>query len=475
VRCRLRRALTQVGGPVEVWADKCDVGQLLVAALEVGSDESTVMKHVHGFHTYPARMHPDTAARLVRGLSLPNQVVLDPFAGSGTVLVEARLQGRVALGIDANPLAVALCRLKVDGIDPAQREVLLAAIAAVTEHASERRRSKAGPSRRYSPAHRAAFEPHILLELDGLTQGIDELCPPEIGPALRLVLSSLINKFSRRRSDTNGFDTRRRLAGGFAIGFFANKARELLGRLDDYARQLPPRCTPAKVELGDARELPLPGATISSIITSPPYPGIYDYLEHHRLRLEWLKLDIKHLERHEIGAHRHFAARGGPNLQREWAAQLGACLDEMCRVLVPDGTAAILIGDSVVAGQAWYADRALQELAGLHGLEVVAGASQHRGHFHGPTQDAFRLAQRREHLIVLRRQEPHLRSSIGASRPNPHASHGQQSGHAQKGAHTEQEGHARGADPVVGPSHARKHPSRGKKPPHRLKRSHKPS
>jgi DNA modification methylase len=469
----VRRSLTQVGGHVEVWADKCGLGKSLVGALEVSSDESAVMKHVHGFHTYPARMHPDTAARLVRGLSGSGQVVLDPFAGSGTVLVEARLQGRVAMGIDANPLAVGLCRLKLEGIDPAQREPLLAAIDAVTEHAGMRRRSKAGPSRRYSPVHRAAFEPHVLLELDGLRQGIDQACPPELAPVLMLVLSSLINKVSRRRSDTNQLDTPRRLAGGFVIGFFAKKARDLLGRLEDFSRQLPPRSTPAKVELGDARRLPLKGATVSTIITSPPYPGIYDYVEHHRLRLEWLKLDIGYLERHEIGAHRHFATGGNPSATSEWAAQLGACLDEMKRVLVPDGIAAILIGDSVVAGRAWYADRALQELAARHGLEVVGGASQDRGHFHAPTQHAFHLAQRREHLIVLQRRQGSAPSAVVASRPNLQGGHGQKGAQAQKKAdHAQHErcGQKRRRphqgdqvpreSPVAGPSRDRHRPSK---------------
>jgi DNA modification methylase len=397
-----RRSLTQVGGQVEVWADEHDLGSLLVAALRVDSNPSAAMQHVHGFHTYPARMHPDTASRLVHGLSRPNDTVLDPFAGSGTVLVEARLHGCRAIGIDANPLAVALSQLKLHGIEAQQRELFLGAVDAITEHAEVRRCSKAGPSRRYPPHYRAAFDSHVLLELDGLSQGIEQACPPELRPVFMLVLSSFINKVSRRRSDTDDSDVQRRLASGFAIRFFGSKARELLARLNDYARRLPPECPPANVRLGDARELPLPRSTVSTIITSPPYPGVYDYVEHHRLRLEWLKLDIKHLERHEIGAHRDFSRRNDSNAEEKWALQLGACLDEMARVLVPSGTAAMLIADTALAGRAWYADRAVQQLAVHHGFVVIGGASQHRGHFHAPTRDAFRAAPRREHLIILR-------------------------------------------------------------------------
>jgi len=406
-----RRSLTQVGGRVEVWAGADELGQLLVNALEVDSDESAVMNHVHGFHTYPARMHPDTAAALVAGLSRPNDAVLDPFMGSGTVLVEARMQGRRTFGVDANPLAVALARLKLFGISAAQRELFAGVVEAVCEHADARRCAKAGPSRRYSQAQRAAFDPHVLLELDGVSQGIEELCPPGLVPAMQLVLSSMIVKVSRRRSDTNDMAAPRRLASGFVIRFFAKKASELLTRLDEYARRLPPQPLPTKIELGDARRLPFPDASVAAVITSPPYPGVYDYVEHHRLRLEWLKFDVGHLERHEIGAHRHFAKRNDCRAEAEWATQLGACLAEMARVLVAGGRAAILIADAAVAGRAWHADRALGELAPHYGFELAGGASQRRGHFHAPTQSAFNQSVRREHLIVLRRSSSKSQAS----------------------------------------------------------------
>jgi DNA modification methylase len=410
-----RRALTQVGGRVELWIDDRNIGDLLAAALGVDSDESMVMQHVHGFHSYPARMHPVTAARLIEGMSLAGGAVLDPFAGSGTVLIEARLQGRRAFGIDANPLAVALARLKLFGLNAHQRELFLGAVDAVADYAESRRLAKAGPSRPYPSQQRAAFDPHILLELDGLSRGIELAAPADLASAFRLVLSALINKVSRRRSDTNHTELQRRLASGFAIRFFVRKARDLLVRLDDYSSRLPEGCPPAKMELGDARKLPLPKCSISTIITSPPYPGVYDYVEHHRLRLSWLQLDTKHLEHHEIGAHRQFANRSDGNAEAEWATQLGDCLDEMERVLMPSGTAVILIADSAVAGKAWYADSALREIAPRHGLVVVGGASQRRGHFHAPTRQAFRIDPRREHLIVLRRPERASRGSRDGS------------------------------------------------------------
>jgi hypothetical protein len=72
----------------------------------------------HGLHPYPARMVPQIAGRLLRRFASRNDVVLDPFCGSGGVLVEARLAGVNSIGIDINPLACLLAEVKSNPIHP---------------------------------------------------------------------------------------------------------------------------------------------------------------------------------------------------------------------------------------------------------------------------------------------------------------------------------------------------------------------
>ena len=45
----------------------------------------------HGFHTYPAMMIPQIAKRLIEMYGTDKEVLLDPFMGSGTALLEATL------------------------------------------------------------------------------------------------------------------------------------------------------------------------------------------------------------------------------------------------------------------------------------------------------------------------------------------------------------------------------------------------
>ncbi len=198
----------------------------LGSALDIRSDEGT-RDHVHGFHSYPARMHPITARRLIEQLSPPEGVLLDPFCGSGTVLVEGLLAGRQVIGVDANPLAIELAWLKTrTSTDGGRREILEGARAAVA-FADERRKRRSGATHRYGAEDVSLFDPHVLLELDGLRAGLARMSASATKRALFLVLSSILVKVSRRPGDTAPSEAPRRLASGFTIRLFLKKTEEL--------------------------------------------------------------------------------------------------------------------------------------------------------------------------------------------------------------------------------------------------------
>ena len=72
----------------------------------------------HGLHPYPAKMIPQISRRLLERYSSKGDVVLDPFCGSGGVLVEARLASMNSIGLDINPLACLLAEVKSNPINP---------------------------------------------------------------------------------------------------------------------------------------------------------------------------------------------------------------------------------------------------------------------------------------------------------------------------------------------------------------------
>ncbi|HKY35128.1 MAG TPA: DNA methyltransferase [Polyangiaceae bacterium] len=386
---------------MELWGDQPSAASL-ERAFQVDATETKELPDVHGFHSYPARMHPETAQRLIAAFSEPGQTVLDPFCGSGTVLVEARRAFRRGLGYDINPLSRELTWLKTLAPSDAWLVQLQAEALRVGSHADERRRRKAGATRRYSNTDRAQFAPHVLLELDGLRDGIALAKPPEQRRALLLVLSALLTKVSRKAGDSAAHSTEKRVAPGFPSRFFVKKAAELQGQLARYRESLPPGAPSASCTLGDARQLPaLRPGSVSLVVSSPPYPGVYDYLSHHEDRLRWLDLEVKKLEQLEIGSRRELSgAPFGAALGR-WERDLGATLSALARGLVPRGRVVLLLADSTLAGKALFAERVVEKLASGAGLTLHARASQARPHFHAGSRDAFAKQPRREHLLLL--------------------------------------------------------------------------
>jgi hypothetical protein len=220
---------------------------------------------------------------------------------------------------------------------------------------------------------------------------------------LDLVLSAILTKVSRREGDSSDRRVDKRIAAGFCARALVRKTEELAARLAEVAAAMAAP-GPALVFEGDARRLEgIRDGSIALVVSSPPYPGNYDYLDHHAARLRWLRLSPERFDREEIGARRRLEALGAAAGAARWRDEIGAALAAMRRALAPEGAAVLLLADSVVAGAALYAVDLVRAAATGAGLAVAAVASQARPHFHGPSARAFARRPRAEHAIVLRR------------------------------------------------------------------------
>lgn len=73
-----------------------------------------VTPYTHGFHKYPAKFIPQipkwAISKYLNGFN--NKIILDPFCGSGTSLVEGLIAGHNAIGFDIDPLSVLISKVK---------------------------------------------------------------------------------------------------------------------------------------------------------------------------------------------------------------------------------------------------------------------------------------------------------------------------------------------------------------------------
>ncbi len=252
-------------------------------------------KHVHRLHPYLGKFVPQLVEALLSRYVPAGGRVLDPFAGSGTTLVQSLESGYDATGIDVAAFNCLLMRVKTarynEFVLESELRDALARLAAVDD-------SLQGLSLGHGYIDQW-FAPQAAAELLAFRSLIDDY---EHADVLRVVLA----RAARSARLTTHFDLdfprepqrepywchkhkRKCRPVARAEHFLRRYALDTLARIRAFAR-VRARGRKAEVVHGDARELTLAGP-FDAVVTSPPYPGLIDYHEQHRYAYDLLGLD----------------------------------------------------------------------------------------------------------------------------------------------------------------------------------------
>lgn len=357
----------------------------------------------HGFHAWSARMHPHTARSLIGSIAAPGAIV-DPFMGGGTVVVEALCAGRRVHGADINPIAleVAWARTRLWNSERALGLEALAGELAV--RAREIRKSTPVPWP-LREAEGAWYDPPALAELWSLNEAIAELADTDLRRMMRACLSTLVVKASRQRSDSVAeLDADHRwVPKGRVSQWLVRRAVEHGLSLVALAEAVPAGTDEPTLAQRDARE-PVPEleGSVGLIVTSPPYPGVYDYVQHQQRRYALFRLASDDADAQEIGARRQSANVGWMSVAWRFEQDLGAALTTWSEWLVEGGRIALVLGDGEHPERIIRVLPLVARAAEAVGLAVRASVSQARPVF-GPARAAGGET-RDEHIIVLERQ-----------------------------------------------------------------------
>lgn len=371
---------------------------LEVAARPAPGDDGRAL--THGFHAWSARMHPHTAAALIRDVAAPGGVA-DPFMGGGTVLVEALCAGRPALGADINPVAleVAWARTRLWSLGRSGR--LVGVAESVAERAREILASEPVP-RGLRELEGGWYDPPALADLWSLDEAIAELQDTGLRRMMRACLSSLVVKASRQRSDSVA-----ELDADHGWVPAGRVPEWLVRRADEHARSLvalreavPAGTDEPRLALRDARaEVPAFAGTVGLVLTSPPYPGVYDYVQHQARRYALFRLDAREAADQEIGARRQSVRAGWMSVAWRFEQDLGAALTAWRPWLAPGGRVALVIGDGEHPERVIRVLPLIERAAAAAELVVMASVSQQRPVF-GPAR-AQGDEHREEHIVLL--------------------------------------------------------------------------
>jgi len=286
----------------------------------------------HGLHEYRGKFNPQIVRAIGNLLDLEDEsAVLDPFCGSGTTLLECLHSDWHAVGIDLNPLAVAIANAKLSFVRASSRRIK-ADTARLSAHARETA-SHRDFSRAWTPKEIATLlggsgsdptlenaeylarwiQPSVMAQLVWTLNAIEKLAGQSTRQIFRLVLSDLLRSASlqdpgdlriRRRKDPSPNEP---LLVKFADAIERNSARVIEAKL-----ALGSRSTRQRAVLSDSRDPRLVeraalrcGAPIRAVISSPPYATALPYIDTQRLSLcalglvDWRRMN--RVERQLIG------------------------------------------------------------------------------------------------------------------------------------------------------------------------------
>jgi hypothetical protein len=248
-------------------------------------------RHVHRLHPYHGKFIPQLVDVLLRRYLPAGGHVLDPFAGSGTTLVQALESGMNATGVEVAAFNCLLMRVKTAHYDLEALSDELHDVCSRLASLTTKARPNAYLRRWYAP--------RAIAELLAFRDVIDDYAHRDV---LRVVLS----RAARSARRTAHFDLeapRAPQVGEYwchkhrrtcrpvetAGAFLRRYTLDTLSRIEAFAGVRAPG-SDARVIRGDARTVRY-RETFDGVLTSPPYPGLIDYHEQHRYAYELLGLD----------------------------------------------------------------------------------------------------------------------------------------------------------------------------------------
>jgi tRNA G10 N-methylase Trm11 len=421
----------------------------------------------HYLFRYPAKFHPPVARALIEEYTEPGDHVLDPFCGSGTLLVEAAIVSRHATGTDIDPVAVFVSKVKTHRFNTSHLskscDKLVSRLRALRRPKGEyveRQFTDLSEQKFYETIDERDlwvppipnlfhwFRRYVIIDLACIHHEVEHLDVPNTHKDfLRLCFCSIIRNASNadpvpvsglevtahmRRKDAEG-----RLIDPFDL--FEKAIRDSLVAATEFREKshagLQVRAFQADATCLSSRVR----SPIDAVITSPPYNNAVNYYRRHKLEMYWLGLTKGRKERlallqHYIGrskvAARHpFVASEEITtpLASEWELKLrqkspkrahafkhymvsmGKAIGELADVLPPGKLAVFVVGHS------HWKDQEIPTTDLL--LELCGDFFQLEEHLWYPLRNRYMSYQRhnaasidKEYVLVLRRTTRQSRS-----------------------------------------------------------------
>jgi DNA modification methylase len=260
----------------------------------------------HGYHRYPAKFIPQIVSRLVEKYTQKGDLIVDPFGGCGTTLVESKVMGRPSVGVDINPVAVLITKAKITPIDPQKIEKVFTTLKARIDAYSKDTKVKA-------PEHERIdywFKPEEKRKLAFIFTEISKLKDQDIRDFFYCGFSNILKNCSIWLQKSNKPTRDQNKKSADPIPTFYKQIKMMMrgnARFYELLKEKNHLNIQSQVYCTDARTIPVKDNSVDLIVTSPPYVTSYEYADLHQLTALWLEYtkDLSDFRKRFIGTSYH--------------------------------------------------------------------------------------------------------------------------------------------------------------------------
>lgn len=374
----------------------------------------------HLIHPYPAKllMHIPYFFFNNNITGFNSETTVDPFCGSGTVLLESQIAGKKSFGIDVNPLAMMISEVKTE-------KYSLSKLINFNQTISENLSNKTKNEIQNEEQLNYWFTESVKKQLANLLQSINIISNPKYKKFFYICFSNCIKKVSLAdlkisvpvklnmekysNSESSSSIVSKRIKELENVNVF-DKFNEIVKTNIKRVKNLNElRINEGEVNLipGDTRKISLGKSTINKIkessidlvITSPPYAGAQKYVRATKLSLLWLniadKSELKNLDMNTIGRENYptkdYANLIGSSIVHadklfkeifkinplrahiasNYLNEMRVSLKEIFNMLKPEGHLIIIIGNNYICGKEFRTQEYISHILKTMGLTLL--------------------------------------------------------------------------------------------------------